>query len=197
MRLVAYALFVIGLLLATTQAVFIPDAGEGLAARVGAWFDAVGVVFLLGLAMMVAGAVLARRAATKPSGGVADDGAAAALDPVAVAAELLAALDTTLAPLDGENLGADSARRAALKAALDDVLEEKVSDFLELRPALMDAVGLEVFAEMIGHFASMERNAARAWSALTDEAYAEVGPCLDRARASLRRARDAFPAGGA
>ncbi|MEO0323839.1 MAG: hypothetical protein AAF447_12840 [Myxococcota bacterium] len=69
-----------------------------------------------------------------------------------------------------------------------------VPDVLELRAALMDALGLEAFASMIGHFASMERNAARAWSALTDEAWAEVGPCLDRAREGLQRARDALPA---
>jgi hypothetical protein len=36
----------------------------------------------------------------------------------------------------------------------------------------------------------MERNVARAWSALTDSAWDEVGPSLDRARAALERAQN-------
>ncbi len=199
MKLIGYVLFVSGLLVSVTQAAYIPEAGEGLAARVGAWFDAVGTTFLLGISQMVVGAFLTRAAAAAAQqaasqAGPAKEGDPAAADPVAAAGALLAGLASTLAPLAADGLGADPARQSALKAALDEVLEDQVPDFLELRPALMDAFGLEAFATMIGHFASMERNAARAWSAVTDEAWAEVGPCLDRARVGLQRARDAFPA---
>lgn len=53
--------------------------------------------------------------------------------------------------------------------------------FLDHREDLIDKLGVAGFAEMIGHFASMERNTARAWSALTDEVLDEVGPCVERA----------------
>ncbi|MEM1413626.1 MAG: hypothetical protein AAGH15_01935 [Myxococcota bacterium] len=200
MKLVAYALFVSGLLVAVTQAAYIPEGGEGLAARVGAWFDAVGTTFLLGISQMIFGAFLARGAAAaaqpeEPATDGADrEGRPAVGEVVARAAGMLETLETKLAPLDAEGLGSDAAKRQALKAALDDVLEDRVPDFLELRAPLIDTLGLESFATMIGHFASMERNAARAWSALTDEAWAEVGPCLERARQGLGRAREALPA---
>lgn len=197
MRLIGYVLFVSGLLISVTQAAYIPEAGEGLTARVGAWFDVVGTTFLLGLSQMVVGAFLTRAAAAAALQGAAKEaeaGDGVAPDPVAAAGALLAGLASTLAPLSAADLEGDRTRQSTLKAALDEVLEDQVPDVLELRAALMDALGLESFATMIGHFASMERNAARAWSALTDEAWAEVGPCLDRAREGLQRARDALPA---
>jgi len=36
----------------------------------------------------------------------------------------------------------------------------------------------------------MERNAARAWSALTDQVYSEVPSCLDRARTAAAHAAE-------
>jgi hypothetical protein len=190
-KALANLLFVAGLLLALTHAAYVPS-GEGLSARVGAWFDAVGVVFLVGLGAMMAGALLARRLAS-PRNGARAAGAGVG-DAVTTAQELLADLERTLAPLEAAGLAEDAARQGALKAALDTILEDRVPDFLELRTALIDALGLETFAAMIGHFASMERNTARAWSALTDEAWQEVGPSLERAREGLARARAEMPA---
>ena len=64
----------------------------------------------------------------------------------------------------------------------------------DMREAMIRQLGLETFAEMIGHFASMERGAARAWSAIVDEAWDEVGPSLERARAGLANARQVLEA---
>ena len=78
----------------------------------------------------------------------------------------------------------------ALADTLDELLTDTVPDFLDHREELIEKLGLETFAELIGQFASMERGAARAWSAITDEAWGEVGPSLDKAKSSLAAARD-------
>ncbi len=75
---------------------------------------------------------------------------------------------------------------------LDEILESDVTDFLAQREALIAELGLSKFAEMIGHFAAMERNVARSWSALTDGADHEVPACIERARTGIRQARESL-----
>ncbi|MEO0322815.1 MAG: hypothetical protein AAF447_07645, partial [Myxococcota bacterium] len=122
MRLIGYVLFVSGLLISVTQAAYIPEAGEGLTARVGAWFDVVGTTFLLGLSQMVVGAFLTRAAAAAALQGAAKEaqaGDGVAPDAVAAAGALLAGLASTLAPLSAADLEGDRTRQSTLKAALD------------------------------------------------------------------------------
>jgi hypothetical protein len=72
---------------------------------------------------------------------------------------------------------------------LDQLLEEDAPAFLELRETLVDRMGLDAYAEMVGFFAAMERHAGRAWTALVEERREDVGPALEDARAELEKAR--------
>jgi hypothetical protein len=156
--------------------------------RIEAWFDAAGMPFLGGLALMILGGVLARRGMSAAQEVVerAQAQRAGATPSKERPKELLAKMDAILAPLDAAKLPGDA---KPMLSQLDVLLEEAVPDFLELREAMIRQLGLATFAEMIGHFAAMERGAARAWSAIVDEAWDEVAACLERARAGLKNAR--------
>lgn len=188
MRMVAALLFVIGIGVAGVFAsrVARPEVAEGErpspAARIGAWWDAAGIGFSIGAVMMIAGALIARR---ERGGSVGPDGAHAT---DAAVPELMAQILRELEAIPSDP-GADT---AATKARLDEVLEELVPKVLDRRDALVARMGLGPFAEMIGHFASMERNAARAWSALIDEAYDEIPPCVERAKSEIALAIEAL-----
>jgi hypothetical protein len=155
-------------------------------ARIGAWWDLAGLEFTLGAVFMLAGGLLVRRErgpTAGPGGGQAEDG------------EAVPDLVRTIRDrLDGlpEDLAAES---AAAKEALDEILEELVPRVLDRREALVQQMGLGAFAEMIGHFAQLERNAARAWSCLIDEAYEEIPECVERAREGANRALETLSAG--
>lgn len=164
--------------------------------RIEAWFDVAGLPFLGGLAFMVLGAVLARRGGSAAQEVVerAEAMRAGATPPKARPMELLARMDTILEPLDATKLPGDA---KPMLTQLDALLEDAVPDFLDLREGMIRQLGLATFAEMIGHFASMERGAARAWSAIVDEAWDEVAPSLERARAGLKNARAVLEADAA
>ncbi len=66
-------------------------------------------------------------------------------------------------------------------------------ELLEQRLSLVAELGLARYAEMIGQFASMERNAARAWSAITDGALEEAAASVVRAKKGLEEARALIP----
>src|SRR5690606_27362608 len=109
----------------------------------------------IGAVMMIAGALIARR---ERGESVGPDGARAT---DAEVPELMARIRRELEAIPSD----PAADPAATKQRLDEVLEELVPKVLDRRDAMVTRMGLGPFAEMIGHFASMERNAARAWSA--------------------------------
>ena len=152
-------------------------------AKISAWADAAGLGFGLGAAMMIGGGVLARVARKKSS---AEQRKANDSDSVLV---LCGRIRECLVQIPEE--GAKD-RREKLKEKLDEVLEELVPKVLDQREAMIADMGLGDFAEMIGHFATMERNTARAWSALIDECESEIPPCIERAIAGLDRAIEAL-----
>ncbi|MFK7985768.1 MAG: hypothetical protein AB8I08_07020 [Sandaracinaceae bacterium] len=182
MNIVGSLLFVVGLFVAGVFAsrVVPPDVPEGAqasySARIGAWWDAAGIGFSAGALMMVGGGLLARRARA------ASVEAESATSGGQSAPALMDTIRDRLADLP-EDPTADG-----LKEQLEEILEELIPQVLDQREALIAQLELGPFAEMIGHFATMERNTARAWSALTDGVHAEIPPCLDRARAGMDRA---------
>lgn len=191
LKAVGALVFVVGLTYASWFASYVPTPAEGEVlptglARVSLWWGQVGTRFIGGLLFMVIGGVLARVADrktrdAKAAGGEAKDGG----DPTTGLAEILAALRAL--PI------ADMKKKPkTLADAIDDILTEQIPAFLDKRQELITDLGLERFAEMIGHFASMERATARAWSALTDEAYQEVLPCLQRAERGAMHATSAL-----
>lgn len=203
MKIAGWVLFLVGVTVASwyaARAVQPEGTGEDgqvtAGDRLGAWGAAAGLEFGLGLALMIGGALVARR--QEPGDAQADakkeaaqQRAAKGKGDLAAYADMLSAMDDALGALpDGD----PKEHRAALHDGLDALLEEKVPAFLEHRQVLISKLGLATFAELMSHFAGMERGAARAWSALTDEAWFEVPPCLERARAGIRAARDVIEA---
>ena len=186
---IGFGLFVAGLIFASWYAAYVPvsDASEPAlvgSERIAAWAEVAGLPFGIGWAAMIVGVVIARVATRRRA---TDDGrgssAAAAIEQLGLIAkridDLVAAYPEVATLRGRERTAADE---------IDAILEDEVPVFLESRLELIDKLGLETFAELIGHFATMERSTARAWSALIDEAYEEVIPSLKRAQAAVHRA---------
>jgi len=181
MRFVGLGLFLVGVGLAgvfAARPVTVDDADP--MARVGAWADVAGVGFGIGAVLMLAGAIVARRerGASVSAGGLH-------LKDTDRAPALLRQIEEQLAAFPAD----PTREKDASKAILEEILDELVPRVLDRREALIAQMGLGAFGEMIGHFATMERNVARAWSALIDEAYGEIPGCIERAREGAARAR--------
>lgn len=195
MKIVGFVLFLFGVTLAGGYAAAIPpraDVSEDAppltaTQRITAWWDVGGPPFLGGMALMIVGAVLARRARRPEPEASADspyrDGPSSS-----ATSEMLSEIADELGKLPDSFTSKDD----DAQAVLDNLLEERIPQFLDRREAMIEKMGLEDFATMIGQFAMMERGIARAWSAMTDECYAEVGPSLDRAKTALSAARRAL-----
>ena len=193
MRYAGFGLFVIGLTVASWYAAYVP---EGIGAeRIGNWFSAVGIQFLAGWVTMIVGVVVARAAAKKDT--PADEAANAnSADTAGEAIQQMRLIARRIDDIAGRDLAPADVAQAPRKLAdeLDHLLTEEIPVFLDARPLLIDRFGLETFAELIGHFAVMERAAARAWSAITDEAWDEVPPSLTKAQAAVHRSLDVLDA---
>jgi hypothetical protein len=200
MKQVAFWVFVVGVIIAACYAAKLAPVtpGEGSGAegavtagdRLGAWWDGAALPFSIGVLLMVGGGLLGRRIETLEN--APKDASVKALNRPAGSAEgIIDEIAETLAGLPEGELGLKSVEA---RAGLDRVLEELVPRFLNHRARLIGAMGLEHFAEMIGHFASMERNTARAWSALTDGVPDEAEVCLTQAKTALENAKTALSA---
>lgn len=191
LKAVGATIFVVGLTYASWFASYVPmpDEGQELPtglARVSLWWGQVGTRFIGGLLFMVIGGVLARFADKKTRDAKADgEEKGGGSDPATGLAEILSALRAL--PVDDIEKNPQT-----LADAIDDILTEQIPAFLDKRQELITNLGLERFAEMIGHFASMERATARSWSALTDEAFHEVLPSLQRAERGAVHATSAL-----
>lgn len=75
-------------------------------------------------------------------------------------------------------------------AHLKQVLDRHVPAFLGLREPLVEQIGLDPFARMIGDFAAVERHVDLALAALMSGSGDEVPPALDDAERALARALD-------
>lgn len=198
LKAIGAILFVVGLTYASWFASYVPTPEEGEVlptglARVSLWWGQVGTRFIGGLLFMIIGGPLARLADKKTRDAKTADSAdgpyrgsgKGANEPEAALDGILSAIRTL--PIDDmkEN-------PKVLADAIDEILTEQIPFFLDKRQELITNLGLERFAEMIGYFASMERATARAWSALTDEAFQEVLPSLQRAERGAVHATSAL-----
>lgn len=154
--------------------------------RLVAWKDAAAVPFGIGLLLMIGGAVLARREGTKGAETAEGSGDGKLNTP----AQMLERMEQALERLDVSAI--DDTNRGPLADRMSGLLEDDVAEFLEARPRLIAQLGLAKFAQMMGDFATFERNLARAWSAATDSCYPEVAPSVERAQEAIARAREAF-----
>jgi hypothetical protein len=198
MKQVAFWVFVAGVIISACYAARLapvePGEGSGpegvvtVTDRIGSWWDAAGIPFSVGVILMVGGGLLGRRI-EKLRNAPKDASAEAVNQPKGSPRSILDDIGEALEALPAGHL-AKSVEEA--RDGLDKVLEELVPRFLNHRPRMIAEMGLEKFAEMIGHFASLERNTARAWSALTDGVPAEAEVALERAKMALSSAKNAL-----
>jgi hypothetical protein len=195
--------FVVGVVLASLYAARPAPVTESVDSgrpspwtRVLDWARVAGAPFAGGVGLMVVGAWLgrARRRRRLTSSSRREELTATAdavstgreVDPIELASTLLARSADRLEQLRDAQLEPEV---WAGRAQLDELLEHDVPAVLELGTALAAQLGAVRYAEFMGAYAGCERNAARAWSALTDEALDEVPPSLERATTSLALAR--------
>lgn len=172
-------LFLGGTALATSYAT---RTVSGEADKLSRWFDAAGVPFSVWLVVMVAGALLARK---RPRRG--DEQSESTRSPKAT----LSAIEAAFAKVRATDPG----HRQELLGALDLIQEQLVPEFLEHKEALVADHGLLMFAQLMGPFASFERNLARAWSARVDDDVDEVRSALTQAAQALEHSLEQFRAG--
>lgn len=149
--------------------------------RLRQWLAAGGLGWAAGLALIVVGAVLGRRAVAAEASG---EGLSTEERPqfgptvqVVIARAERVLHDIAALPMDRD--------APAARAALEAIDVELLAPLVDARGMFAARHGVSGFAEYFGPFSAGERNLARAWSALTD-GHAEV------ARESLGAALTAF-----
>lgn len=190
MRVLGFVLFLAGIGVASVYASYPghPEVAEGEqptpSARISAWADGAGLGFAIGAFLMIAGGLVVRR----DRGASAGPGAGR----VGHAEKAPETVRKILERLEGLPIDELPAKAAEVQAGLDEILEELAPSVIDRRDALIASMGLGPFAEMIGQFSTMERNTARAWSALIDEAYGEIPACVERATDAATRTLEAL-----
>lgn len=167
-----------GARLATLEAATLPQPSQ----RLSEWFSVGGIGWLGGVALIIAGAVLARREIEAENRGEGASEDAEVVDFLANVQETrrrLAQLTEDIAELGMD----DDAPKA--RALIDATFDELLEPIVESRGRFTARHGVGVFASYFGSFAGGERNLSRTWSALTD------GHAVE-ARASLAKAVEAF-----
>ncbi|MGE0329037.1 MAG: hypothetical protein AB7K71_19305 [Polyangiaceae bacterium] len=193
MKILGLVVFVVGIFVAGSYAarpgdLKLPEGQEPTPKeRLVAWKDVAIGPFAVGLLLMLGGAVIARR---RPAASGEVDTAELKTGGRRSPEELLEQLADAVERFDVSALS--DSNKAPIADRIEGLLEDEVAQFLDAREELIAKLGLNGFAQMIGDFATFERNLARAWSALTDSAYEEVPPSLERAGEALARARKAF-----
>lgn len=190
MRILGFVLFLAGIGVAGVYASYPahPDVEEGEqptpSARISAWADGAGLGFAIGAVLMIAGGLIVRR-----DGGASEGPEGGRLGHAEKAPQTVRKIRERLEGLPVNEL---PERAEEVKAGLDEILEELAPSVVDRREALILSMGLGPFAEMIGQFSAMERNTARAWSALIDEAYDEIPACVTRAQDAATRTIEAL-----
>jgi len=146
----------------------------GPAQRASEWFDAGGSMWMMGLLMLVAGALLSRKQAHQ----AAIEGGEGQVDFGDAVRAIWAAVN--------EKLEEGGDPRELLDALQADWIEPVVAG----RQRLVLRHGMGTFAEYFGPFSAAERQLHRAWSATTDgytaEAVASMRSSLDSLTEALR-----------
>lgn len=197
MRIFGTILFLVGLTYAAWFAAYVPEplTSEEVEALTGEaptalqlWWQSAGLRFVGGLLLMIVGGVVARFAAnskteteTKQEGSVHEASAQSSSSAEAVLNNIEQQLRELPRATEGD--------ASKISEVLDHILNTDVPAFLEFKESLIEAQGLEHYAEVISHFAVLERRVARAWSALTDQVYGEVGTSVEKALGALESAR--------
>lgn len=77
-----------------------------------------------------------------------------------------------------------------MRHRVDELFSEDLTTFVEARESLAHAYGLQVYANVMSHFASGERYLNRVWSASVDGYVDEITAYLDKAQVQFAEALD-------
>ncbi len=159
--------------------------------RLAGWFELSGMPFLGGLALIVIGAVLGRRAAKAELSGDSKSGDDTRVDfGVAVAdlAQKLRALADRAAALDAPT----PAQRKEVQAEIEALQLTRFGPIVEARYQLQNRIGLAGFAHVFGPLSGAERWLNRSWSTLADEHWPETRTSLARSAEQMAEAAAAL-----
>lgn len=151
----------------------------GPQARLMDWLEAGGVGWGVGVGLVVAGAVLARRQQSADAVGGEGAGSIDFGTEVRRTLEEIDALAELLAPL------AMDADQPEVRDRLDGLGADVLLPVVEARQQYIARHGLGTFTEYFSPFSAGERNLARCWSAITDGHAVVAREALGRARASF------------
>lgn len=152
------------------------DSQVSPSTRVSEWFSVGGLFFLLGIALIVGGSIVARQAAREKAS-AAPEQAAGDTRPPKDFRELLGDLEAATAKLAADATAETSpqaARYESLRLEIEALQFDMVEPLIDARGRLQVRYGMAVFAAVFSPLSGGERNLNRAWSALVDEHWPEA-----------------------
>lgn len=169
-----------------------PSAAIAPEARLAEWASRSGLLFGVGLALIIVGAAIGRRAVRlealeEPAARAGEAEARAPLD-LGVAVSTLARDVASLAE-DLKRVGSPtSTDYERFKSEIHRLELEGFEPIVDARGRVQARYGLVGFAELFGPISSAERRLARAWSALVDQHWIEARDSAARAAGDLAQA---------
>lgn len=163
----------------------------GPEARLSGWFSLSGMPFLGGLALIVIGAMLGRRAAKAELSDDDKSGNDTRVD-FGVAVENLAKEVRALSDRANALTNPSPAERKAIHGEIEDLQLTRFGPIVEARYQLQNRIGLGGFANVFGPFSGGERWVNRAWSTLADDHWPETVNSLSRSADQLATAAAAL-----
>lgn len=145
-----------------------------------------GPLFLIAAAGLLAGSLMVRSAVRRAAAAAVREGGAAAR-PEALLDAAIARARRLRDELEGAP--ATAAPLGRLAACVEAMQAESFDPFVENRAALVAALGMGGYAQMMDRFAAAERQFNRAWSAAADAVPAEAAACFGEGIALLEEAR--------
>ncbi len=158
--------------------------------RLSGWWDKSGILFVLGLAMILGGAMLFRRGNASETAGGTDAG------PKFVdMGDMLTRITSELKVLETNMVQTSTPTTGDVdyvKETIDGVLNGPMAAIIDARDQLVQRYGMAGFAEVFGPFAGGERNLNRAWSSVVDSHWPESTAAIGNAVAGLEGAKAAL-----
>jgi hypothetical protein len=146
--------------------------------RISQWLSQSGVLFFVGIALIVVAAGLMRRATAAQAQGTGEH---QERDPVVLLAALKAGADSVFVGLQS-----DAPQTQVICDQIDALRDGPVQGLVECKDAMVARHGMLAFAEFISAVSAAERNLNRAWSTLVDGYPVEALQAAERAQNTLK-----------
>ncbi|MFT7580147.1 MAG: hypothetical protein ACI9MR_001814 [Myxococcota bacterium] len=160
--------------------------------RLDGWLGGPGTIFFVGLVLIIAGVVVARRA--NKAAVMADPKSVGGKKPVDFG-ELLATVQSNVAALATtmeETAEPDSNDQTMVMESVEAFVRDDVERLIESRSRLIARYGMGAFAEIFGPFSSGERYLNRAWSTVVDKHWTEATSSMHKSAKGFAAAQEAL-----